>query len=104
MNCFEECMSQGQMPLVLGLSSELTSSYESALLAKENLKAKDVIVIDTKCASLGLGLVVFKAAQMAKEGKSPQEIADKIEHYALHMEHIFTVDSLEEEYQQLKLL
>lgn len=95
MNCFEECMSQGQMPLVLGLSSELTSSYESALLAKENLKAKDVIVIDTKCASLGLGLVVFKAAQMAKEGKSPQEIADKIEHYALHMEHIFTVDSLE---------
>jgi DegV family protein with EDD domain len=95
MNCFEECMSQGQIPLVLGLSSKLTSSYESALLAKENLKAKDVIVIDTKCASLGLGLVVFKAAQMAKEGKNPQEIAEKIKYYALHMEHIFTVDSLE---------
>ncbi|MDD4569934.1 MAG: DegV family protein [Tepidanaerobacteraceae bacterium] len=95
MRCFEEFMNQGKMPIVLGLSSKLTSSYESALLARENLKAKDIIVIDTKCASLGLGLVVFKAAQMAKEGKSPQEIAEKIKHYALHMEHIFTVDSLE---------
>jgi DegV family protein with EDD domain len=95
MQCFEECMNQGQIPLVLGLSSKLTSSYESALLARENLKAQEVIVIDTKCASLGLGLVVLKAAQMAKEGNSPQEIADIIEHYALHMEHIFTVDSLE---------
>lgn len=95
MRCFEECINQGKVPLVLGLSSKLTSSYESALLAKENLNANDVIIIDTKCASLGLGLVVLKAAQMAKEGKGPQEIAEDIESYALHMEHIFTVDSLE---------
>ncbi|NLU10870.1 MAG: DegV family protein [Tepidanaerobacter acetatoxydans] len=95
MRCFEEYINQGKVPLVLGLSSKLTSSYESALLAKENLKADDVIIIDTKCASLGLGLVVLKAARMAKEGKGPQEIAEEIESYALHMEHIFTVDSLE---------
>ncbi len=95
MQCFEECLNKGQTPIVLGLSSKLTSSYESALLARENLKAQDIIVIDTKCASLGLGLVVLKAAHMAKEGKSSQEIAEEIMHYALHMEHIFTVDSLE---------
>lgn len=95
MQCFKEYLSQGKTPLVLGLSSKLTSSYESALLAKENLKADEIIIIDTKCASLGLGLVVLKAAQMAKEGKTAQEIAQVIEPYALHMEHIFTVDSLE---------
>ena len=95
MQCFKECLDHNQVPIVLGLSSRLTSSYESALLAKENLKAEEVVVIDTKCASFGLGLVVLKAAQMAKEGKTPEEITKKIEHYALHMEHIFTVDSLE---------
>jgi DegV family protein with EDD domain len=95
MQCFEECISKGQIPLVLGLSSKLTSSYESALLAKENLKANDVIVIDTKCASLGLGMVVLKAAKMAEKGINLQDIIEEITHYALHMEHIFTVDSLE---------
>ncbi|NLZ54834.1 MAG: DegV family protein [Thermoanaerobacteraceae bacterium] len=95
MQCFEECINKGHIPLVLGLSSKLTSSYESALLAKENGKFKDAVVIDTKCASLGLGMVVLKAAKMAKEGNSIQEITEEITHYALHMEHIFTVDSLE---------
>lgn len=95
MQCFEECINNGHTPIVLGLSSKLTSSYESALLAKENLKFKDAVIIDTKCASLGLGLVVLKAAKMAKEGRSISEITEEITHYALHMEHIFTVDSLE---------
>ena len=52
MQCFEECLEHEQVPIVMGLSSKLTSSYESALLAKENLKAEEVVVIDTKCASL----------------------------------------------------
>ncbi|HQA59782.1 MAG: DegV family protein [Tepidanaerobacter sp.] len=95
MRCFEECINNGQTPLVLGLSSKLTSSFDSALLAKENMKIEDAVIIDTKCASLGLGLVVLKAAKMAKEGSSIQDIAEEIRHYALHMEHIFTVDSLD---------
>jgi len=95
MQCFEECRNNNQIPLVLGLSSKLTSSFESALLAKENLQFKEAVVLDTKCASLGLGMVVLKAAQMAKEGISLEEITKEITDYALHMEHIFTVDSLD---------
>jgi len=95
MQCFEECINNNQIPLVLGLSSKLTSSFESALLAKENMQFKEAVVIDTKCASLGLGMVVLKAAKMAKEGRSIEEITEEITNYALHMEHIFTVDSLE---------
>lgn len=95
MQCFEECINNNQIPLVLGLSSKLTSSFESALIAKENMQFKEAVVIDTKCASLGLGMVVLKAAKMAKEGRSIEEITEEITNYALHMEHIFTVDSLE---------
>ncbi|WP_422444904.1 DegV family protein [Thermoanaerobacterium sp. DL9XJH110] len=95
MKVYEECINQNLVPIVLGLSSRLTGSYQSALMAKENLKADEVIVIDSRCASLGLGLAVLKAAKMAEEGRSPEEIAGEAERYAHHMEHIFTVDSLD---------
>ncbi|KXG77523.1 DegV domain-containing protein [Fervidicola ferrireducens] len=96
MDCFKECLEQGKTPIVIGLSSKLTKSYEAALVAKSNMPEPDkVIVIDSKCASLGLGLVVMKAARMAIEGHPPEEIAKAAESYAHRLEHIFTVDSLE---------
>ncbi len=95
MQVFKEYLEKDTVPIVLGLSSKLTNSYESAVLAKENLKADEVIVIDSKCASLGLGLVVYRAAKMAKEGAAPEDIAEDARFYAEHMEHIFTVDSLD---------
>lgn len=52
-------------------------------------------IIDTKCASLGLGLVVMRGVQLLKEGKSKQEIVDGIVYAANHVEHLFTVDNLE---------
>lgn len=101
MKCFEECLQEDISPLVLGLSSKLTGSYQAALVAKESLKDKwgakadDIVVLDTKSASLGLGLTVLQAAKMAKEGRPLEEIAEDAEHRSRHMEHIFTVDSLD---------
>lgn len=97
MEFFTRCIDKGIIPIFLGLSSKLTSSFQSALLARKNVGASDeeIIIIDSKCASLGLGMVVLKAAKMAKEGENPKEIAKAAEHYALHTEHIFTVDSFE---------
>lgn len=92
---FEECLKENYAPMVIGLSSKLTSSYQSALMAKDTLKSDDIVVLDSKCASLGQGLVVMKAAKMARDGKNPKEIVEEIVPYAEHMEHIFTVDSLE---------
>ena len=55
MKCFEEIINKGQVLLVIGLSSKLTGSYDSALLARESINNKDIIVVDSKCASLGPG-------------------------------------------------
>ena len=52
-------------------------------------------IIDTKCASLGLGLVVMRGVQLLKEGKSKQELVDGIVYAANHVEYLFTVDNLE---------
>lgn len=52
-------------------------------------------IIDTKCASLGMGLVVLKAAELAESTLSYDEVVAGINDYAYHMEHIVTVDNLD---------
>jgi len=77
----------------------LSGTYQASMIAKEDVLEIypdfDIEVIDTKCASLGFGLVVYKAAQLTKQGKSKKEIVEAVRLYSKHMEHVFTVDDLE---------
>jgi len=96
---FEQYAKQGDSCIYIGFSSGLSATYQSALLAKAEIQKLypdfKLHTVDTKCASLGQGLVVYKAAQLLKAGKSFSEIVETAEFYAQHMEHIFTVDNLE---------
>ncbi|WP_163972016.1 DegV family protein [Oceanobacillus halotolerans] len=91
---------KSNQPLVyLALSSELSGTYQTAKMMEQEVKEEypdaSIHVIDTKCASIGLGLVVLRAAQLAKKGATVDEIIDIATYHAQHMEHIFTVDDLE---------
>ncbi|WP_272031149.1 DegV family protein [Oceanobacillus kimchii] len=83
----------------IAFSSELSGTYQAAkmmeLEVKETYPDADIYVIDSKCASIGHGLVVLEAAKLANNGASVNEIIEKANHHAKHMEHIFTVDDLE---------
>ncbi|MUK90143.1 DegV family EDD domain-containing protein [Ornithinibacillus sp. L9] len=91
---------ESNQPLIyLAFSSELSGTYQTAKMMEQEVKEEypdaPIHVIDTKCASIGYGLVVLEAAKMAKAGKSVDEIIDDATRRAAHMEHIFTVDDLE---------
>jgi DegV family protein with EDD domain len=79
-------------------SSALSGSYNSACIAKnmilEEYKDADITVIDSKCASLGEGLLVFYAIEMLKNSASKDEIITFIENNKLKINHWFTVDDL----------
>lgn len=79
-------------------SSGLTKMYESSSMSFENIKLKypnfKMNIIDTKCASLGYGLVVLKALELAESVKKQDELTELIKVYAGSMKHIFTVDNL----------
>ena len=62
-------------------------------LQEEYPEAK-VIVIDTLCACLGEGLLLYKALQQKAAGKTIQETADWVEENKLHICHDVTVDDL----------
>ncbi|MFZ3579290.1 DegV family protein [Virgibacillus sp. DJP39] len=87
-------------PLVyIGLSSELSGTFQAAKLVQQEVKDEypdaPIHIVDTKCASLGIGLIVLRAAQLAQDGASIEEILETATYLATHMEHIFTVDDLE---------
>ncbi|EEK72954.1 DegV [Bacillus mycoides] len=90
---------EGNPCIYLAFSSELSGTYQSSVLIKEEVKETytdlDLEIIDTKCASLGQGIVVLEAAKMAKEGASKEEILNRVAFLMNHMEHIFTVADLQ---------
>lgn len=100
---FEEIFTryaENNQPLVyLAFSSELSGTFQTAQMMLQTVKEKypkaPIHLVNTKCASIGFGLVVLRAAKLAKEGATAEEIVDMATYHAQHMEHIFTVDNLE---------
>lgn len=92
---FEKYLSEGHEILCITFSSGLSAIYESAAMTAQNMETDKITVIDSKCASLGQGLVVLRAAELVKAGQSRQAIAADLIDYAGRMEHIFACGSLE---------
>ena len=84
--------------LILAFSSGLSSTYQASVLAAEELREKypdrKIYTVDTLCASLGQGLLVYLAVQEQRKGKNIEEVRDWAESTKLHLCHQFTVDDL----------
>ncbi len=97
-NVIEPVVAAGQDALVLVFSSGLSTTYQSAVIAGQELAEKypgrKINVVDTLCASLGQGLLVWYAAQKRDEGMSLEELTAWCEEYKFKLCHWFTVDDL----------
>lgn len=84
--------------LILAFSSGLSSTYQASVLAAEELRGKypdrKIYTVDTLCASMGQGLLVYLAVQEQRKGRSIEEVRDWAEAAKLHLCHQFTVDDL----------
>ncbi|WP_445486645.1 DegV family protein [Niallia sp. 03133] len=83
----------------IAFSSELSGTYQTAVMIYEQVKEDyphlDLTIIDSKCASLGHGLVVQEAVKQRNLGKSLEEATSVIKASCAHMEHLFTVEDLD---------
>ncbi|MGG7212276.1 DegV family protein [Clostridium nigeriense] len=95
---FRKFVKEGYSIIYIGFSSALSGCVNSARLAKEvvveEIKDADITIIDSKSASMGLGLIVYYATNMLDEGKNKEEIISWIEENKLKINHWFTVDDL----------
>ena len=94
----EPFLKEGKDVLHLGFSSGLSGTYNSMRIAGEELKEEypeaKIIIIDTLCACLGEGLLLYKALQLKEAGKTIEETAKWVEENKLHICHNVTVDDL----------
>jgi DegV family protein with EDD domain len=97
-NAIEPVLANGQDALVLTFSSGLSTTYQSAVIAAEELSEaypdRTVKVVDSLCASLGQGLFVWYACKKRDEGLSLEELTAWCESRKANIAHWFTVDDL----------
>ena len=88
----------GEDALVMTFSSGLSTTYQSAVIASQELKEKypdrKVCVVDTLCASRGQGMLVWLACGLRDAGMSLEALYDWCESHKLNLCHWFTVDDL----------
>lgn len=95
---FEKYLKNGTDVLYLGFSSGLSTTYNSARIAAEQLREKypdrKILTVDTLAASAGFGLLVYMTAQKKNGGAAIEEAAAFAEETKHSICHWFTVDDL----------
>lgn len=98
-NFFEPYLKAGKDVIYTGISTGLSGTYNTCLIAVKELEEeypdRKIIVIDSRCDSAGLGLLVYMAGKKYKEGASIDELADYINATRDDMAHWFVVEDLD---------
>ena len=94
----EPALKEGMDVLALCISSGLSTTYQSAVIAADELMEKypgrKILVVDTLSAAVGMGLLAWNAARMRDEGKDIDAVYAWLEENKLHVCHWVTVNDL----------
>ena len=89
---------KGQDVLYVSMSSGISGSYNSSLVAKKMLEDdfpdRKFFMLDTKAASLGEGIVLLRAIELRKQGLDIEKCYQELEYMSKCVYQVFTVDSL----------
>ncbi len=84
---------------IVTISSQLSGSYNSAMVAVETIKEKFpdtfVHIFDSKTAAAGETLIALKIKQLIEENFKPKEIVEQTEKYISKLRTLFILDSLD---------
>ena len=94
----EPALRDGKDILVLAFTSALSATYQSAVIAADELAEKypdrKIRVVDSRCAALGQGLLLWYACKKRDEGLSLDELTAWVEEHKFQVCHWVTVDDL----------
>lgn len=92
---FTPYIEEGYDIFYMGIGSDLSCTYRSAMIAADMFDEGRVVVCDSKNLSSGIGLLVIKAAKYRDMGLSANEIKEKIDLITPHVKSQFVVESLD---------
>lgn len=92
---FKKYLDQGYKIVTLVLSSEMSGTYQSACIAKNMLESDDIVVIDSRNVTSGLGVLALKACEFRDNGDNIFEIEEKIKNIIPKVKSSLSFESLE---------
>lgn len=93
--CYEQISQPGDHIVSVHLSSKLSGTYQSAVLASTMVEKQSIHIIDTKSASIGIGMVAVAVAEALENGASVEEALAVGERVMEELQVYFVVDTLE---------
>ena len=97
-NLMQASLKEGRDVLAIVFSSGLSTTYQSAVIAAKDLQEeypdRTIRVVDSQCAALGQGLLVYHACRKRDEGMSLEELVSWLEEHKHNICHWVTVDDL----------
>ena len=98
MEKMESVLAEGMDVLTITFSSGLSTTYQSAVIAANELKEKyperKILVVDSLCAALGQGLLIWYTCKMKDTGMGVEDLAAWVEENKLNLCHWVAVDDL----------
>lgn len=96
---FKPFAQRGDEVLYICFSTGIAGTFQAANLAYEEVKEEypdfEMTIIDSKCASVGYGLVVEHLLRMQRNGASKELLIEAAHFFCEHMEHAVTVQELD---------
>lgn len=77
-NVYKKYIEEGYKIISIHISSKMSGTYQSALIASSMINSSDIAVIDSLNVTSGLGILVLKAAELRDKGLSVEEIHQEI--------------------------
>ncbi len=90
---FTRLREDGSEVVHISISQALSCTYSNALIAATEVGG--VYVVDSMSLSTGIGLLVLKAVDLKKEGRTAKEIFETVAALAPHVQASFVVDTME---------
>jgi DegV family protein with EDD domain len=95
MDIYREETGKGNEIISIHLSSSLSGTYQSAVVAAQTVDKNSISVIDSRSVTLALGVIVMKAAEYANAGMERNRIVEKINAFKSEVRILIVVDTLE---------
>lgn len=94
---FKKYTDRGASIVHINFSSGLSSCYQNACIAAEELREEgaEIYVVDSRSLTLCVGHLVLKAADLRNDGMSAKEISQEIEALVPKLDMTFVIDSME---------
>jgi DegV family protein with EDD domain len=93
---FEEVFASGADAIVcVTVGSKLSATFKSAEVAVQSLPGREIHVVDSASASMGVGILALLGADLADEGRSAAEIAEVLRSRARDLQIYVALDTLE---------